>query len=314
MENKDSVEPDDDNKRPVVNNYYRIISLFSLFSHGNHNGNNNGNGSFSRGDVRVHASQEGVKVRDVTPLRRRTVAIWGAQAIMTFFLVTGAPEATLVVLLPERENEFTVLRGYATYKLPNGMKATLAEGSIMRYIADGFEGCGEVFLNGEASFEVPTKAVTPLIIRSKQGATLTVATNAGWNRDVVEAVKIVVTVKGEVVVFDQSGKVVGHVGEEERAVYDPYTDELRREERALPMLEFDDVSLAEVAVKLSEEFDVRIAVEGKVRDCRVHATFYRKGLTVTEVLTTLRTMTNLGMKYSFAEDGSITLTGNCGLE
>ncbi|MBT1689242.1 DUF4974 domain-containing protein [Dawidia soli] len=321
MGNKDSNSPDDNNERPVVN-YYRIISLFSLFSHGNNNGNNSGNGSFvnhstqvknSGRDVEVKLSGKEAKVRGAVPRRRRSAAIWGVHVIITFLLVTGTPEATLVIMLPERENEFTVLRGYATCKLPNGTKVTLPKGSIIRYIAAGFEGCGEVFLSGEASFAIPSNVTTPLIIRSQNGTMLTVVMDKVSARNAFESMKIVVTERGEVIVFDESRTVRGRVETGEKAEYYLDIDEIKVIERGeVPTLQFDNVTLAEVALILGKEFDIEIVAEASVRECRVHAAFYKNGLKLTKVLTDLRMVTNQGMEYSFSADGrSITLKGQC---
>jgi ferric-dicitrate binding protein FerR (iron transport regulator) len=297
MKKEDSDVPDAPQERPVVNNH-RNFSLINVILNGNHNASHNGpflnhatQVENTDGDVFVQPPREQAQASDIHP-KRRKVLVRTLQFVITIFLAAGVPGVMFEFLLPETEHEFTVITGKIKFKLPDGTTVSLARGTTLRYIPDGFDDCREVFLEGEGFFDVKPNDDIPFVIHCGNGTILKLTggpVDINRDREAAGTMNVLVAGPGEVALYDPAGVSLGRFHEGYEVTYYPYTHgvKLRKPKKETvndDLLSLDGVTLAEVAQRLETEFDVKITVDPAIQNCRIQATFEKKGLTIIRVL------------------------------
>lgn len=299
MKQEDPDVPDAGKGRPVVNKHsHRNFSLINVNLHGDNNGSHNGsilnhatqveNGA---GAVLVQRPGEDSKASD-SPPRRRPVWARPLAVMITLFLTSGM-SGVIDVWLPETEHEFTVIPGNIKFKLPDGTKVVLGNGSFLRFIKDGFGDCREVFLDGNGVFDVNPNADVPFVIHCEDGATFKVTgglVDIDRSKETVGAINVLVSGSGDVALYDRTGAEIGHLREGDDVTYNPYTRNVKVRKHTPgavdkgDMLILNSLTMAEIANILEDEFAVKITVAAAVQQCSVTASFVRKGLTITQVL------------------------------
>jgi ferric-dicitrate binding protein FerR (iron transport regulator) len=185
-------------------------------------------------------------------------------------------------------------------------RLTLADGSVVHLNGDSrlsypvtFTGdTREVYLRGEAYFEVTKDAKRPFLIHSGRLQTQVVGTSFNvYAYPQTERLEVTV-LTGRVVVSDSVSKQAVTLRPAQRAVFIPITSVLRRESAANPQfslawqqgkLRFEQASLTEIIDKLALRYGVRITLgSAPLRQCRLTVEFGRESLTdALEVLTAL---------------------------
>lgn len=204
------------------------------------------------------------------------------------------------------------IRGKNFVHLPDGSTVLLNEGSELSY-AFGKHG-REVTLRGEAFFDVVHNPRVPFIVHSGKvntrvlGTAFTVRAYPGHRN-----VKVTVS-RAEVEVGD-ARRPYGSLKPNEQFVVDNGKDRVEKNrldaEHELSwkhrFLIFDDLTLGQAALILSDKYGVTIAIEHKgLESCRINAKFFNAEK-IDEVLSIMGLV--LQFRHDYTDSGHITIRG-----
>lgn len=200
--------------------------------------------------------------------------------------------------------------------LPDGSSVILNENSKLEF-GDKLiiNGKREVYLIGEAYFDIKHDAEHPFIVHTGELQTTVLGTAFNINA-APESGKLTVTVtRGKVKVGDNK-KTFNEIDPNEQMIVDIERNQnIKRTVDAKAFtawknedIYFEDVSIADVANQLQERFDVSIVFSSKaVKNCRFSATFL-KTQSLEQILNVIAEFNQI--KYHFKDNKTVLLDGS----
>lgn len=198
--------------------------------------------------------------------------------------------------------------------LSDGSNVWINAASVLKYPTSFNGKTREVYLTGEAYFDIRHDSAKPFIVHTGKVLTTVLGTafniNAGKNANTV----VVTVTRGKVSVAD--GKhILGFVTPNQQIAYDITTDKpIRRIVNAQEVIAwqesdllFDDITFAQAAKQLEGRFKVNISfANDKVKNCRFSGTAL-KGKSLDEILKVICAFNNASYHRS---EGYIIIDGN----
>lgn len=189
--------------------------------------------------------------------------------------------------------------------LPDGSKITLNSGSTLKYPKKFNSDQREVFLNGEAYFEVKHSNKKPFIVNSGKIKAQVLGTSFNVS-SYLKADKIEVTVlSGKVAVQDIKNKRSTFLLPEQRVTLDvvkgSFLKSPAKSDEALywmyGRLIFDDATLLDVTQHLERKYKLKITLDNpELSKCKINAVFKKQP--VAEILDIITTLTNTTYKQT----------------
>ncbi|NDV79288.1 FecR family protein [Dysgonomonas sp. 511] len=172
------------------------------------------------------------------------------------------------------------------YKLSDGSTVWLNRSSSLRY-PESFSGnTREIYLEGEAFFEIAPDAHKPFIIHANNTQTKVVGTSFGI-KAAKDAGEVVVTVSTGVINFSAEGKS-GHIElkKGEQGICDTKQRKLEKNNNPDPnslawktkILVFQQSPLSEVAKVIENTYRIPVSVDGSIANLQITSTFDRLSL------------------------------------
>lgn len=195
--------------------------------------------------------------------------------------------------------------------LADGSKVWVNAGGVLKY-PKNFDGkTREVYLSGEAYFDIEHKDAQPFIVHT--GNVLTTVLGTAFNINAGKTVVVTVT-RGKVSVM--AGKqLLGYVTPDEQMSYNTISNEHTqiKVDAAKVIawqqndIRFEDITFEDAARQLQQQFKVKISfANDKVKNCRFSGTAL-KGKSLDQVLKVLCAFNNAS--YQRKPDGSIVIEG-----
>jgi transmembrane sensor len=200
------------------------------------------------------------------------------------------------------------------FTLPDGSVVWINSFSELKYPRT-FDGkTREVYLTGEAYFDIHHDTTRPFIVHT--GTIKTTVLGTAFNVNALkDSKKIIVTVtRGKVSVADQD-HLLGYITPNQQLTYNTESRDQSRvnidAEKVIAWqgdLFFDNLSFSEVASVLQQRFDVKIGFENeRIKDCRFSGTA-SKGNNLEQILKIVCAFNNASYKQH--ADGSIIIYGS----
>jgi len=198
--------------------------------------------------------------------------------------------------------------------LADGSQVWVNAGAVLKYPKSFAGKTREVYLAGEAYFDVVHNAAQPFIVHTGSVVTTVLGTafdiKAGKNSNTI----VVTVTRGKVSVM--AGKrLLGFVTPNRQITYNTVNHEQTEStvdaDKVIAWqqndLHFDDVTFENAALQLEQHFNIRISFSNdKVKACRFSGTSF-KGKTLDQVLTVICAFNNASFKH--LADGSIMIDG-----
>lgn len=195
------------------------------------------------------------------------------------------------------------------YQLPDGSKVWLNQSSSLKYPESFTNDSREVYLEGEAFFDIAPNKEKPFIIHANNTQTRVVGTSFGI-RAVKDADEVVVTVSTGIVNLSAEGKT-GHIELKQGEQGLCKTEEKKLEKNNNPdpnllawktkVLIFKQSPLTEVARIIEDAYHIPVTVDSSVADLQITSTFDQLSL---EEITQIIEIT-LQIKAEKSENGII---------
>lgn len=205
----------------------------------------------------------------------------------------------------------TVAGQRTTIRLSDGTTILLNGQSTLRYPEEIRGNTREVFLRGEAFFEVTPNPGVPFKVHTD--AIVTEVLGTSFNVDADSAQVAVTVATGKVKVSDASGQEVLVPGDRVQVMRT--SGAMKRSQVNLDAalawtrntLVFENTSLDEVARKLGHWYGTRISLEnGQVAKCRITGTYRNESLIhILEAITF-----STGAQFNILPNGAVILSGN----
>lgn len=172
------------------------------------------------------------------------------------------------------------------YELPDGSKISLNRSSSLRY-PESFTGdTREVYLEGEAFFDIAPDATKPFIIHAGSTQTRVVGTSFGI-RAIKDTDEVVVTVSTGIINLSTEGKS-GHIEliKGEQGICLPKEKVLEKSANPDPnllawktkILIFKQTPLKEVAKVIENTYQTHVSVDSSIADLQLTSTFEKRSL------------------------------------
>jgi transmembrane sensor len=233
---------------------------------------------------------------------------------MFYLTRLGVSEPQQVKLISERLK--TIEKPARRFiNLPDGSSVILNENSFLE-ISDSFgiNGKREVYLHGEAYFDIAHDQQVPFIVHT--GKIKTTVLGTAFNiKSSPGNKKIIITVtRGKVKVGDNQ-KTYNVITPDEQVVFDEsISQHVKMLVKAEQFIEwtngdiyFDDVSIKDVAKQLQERFDVSIVFSNEqIKSCKFSARFLRSQ-SLKQILNIIGEFNQI--KYQFKDDKTVILSG-----
>ncbi|NDV83205.1 FecR family protein [Bacteroides sp. 51] len=172
------------------------------------------------------------------------------------------------------------------YELPDGSRVSLNHSSSLRYPEAFNSDTREVYLEGEAFFDIAPDAEKPFIIHANHTQTKVVGTSFGV-RAIKETDEVVVTVSTGIVNLSAEGKS-GHIEltKGEQGICLPKEKVLEKNANPDPnllawktkILVFKQTPLAEVAKVIESTYQTHVSVDGSIASLQLTSTFEKRSL------------------------------------
>lgn len=231
-----------------------------------------------------HRIEEKKKVRSKRILMTiGSVAVAAVAAIMIFINVIGdksketslsSAESSLLTLATDEKEAIE-------FDLPDGSKVWLNQSSTLRYPQEFTKETREVYLEGEAFFDISPNADNPFIIHANNTQTRVVGTSFGV-RAIKNESEVVVTVSTGIINFSTEGKS-RHIELKpgEQGVCNPKQQILEKNIKPDPnllawktkVLVFKQSQLTEVAKVIQDVYHTPITVDKSVAGLKITSTF-----------------------------------------
>lgn len=200
--------------------------------------------------------------------------------------------------------------------LPDGSSVILNENSTLR-LDDLFSSNGkrEVYLEGEAYFDITHDSLHPFIVHTGKIKTTVLGTAFNVNANSLSGTITVTVTRGKVKVGDDQ-HTFNIIDPDEQVVYgedhDPYVKKPVKAEKVVAWINediyFDDVSLKDVANQLQDRFNVSIQFSNEaIKSCRFSATFL-KSQSLEQILNVIGEFNHV--KYQIKENKTVILDGS----
>lgn len=215
----------------------------------------------------------------------RTYRIAAAIGLLLVFGLAGYRygDALRDWLYPEQFHEYKVAYGKkGKITLADGTQVALNSGSTLSYSSRFNQKNREVFLDGEAYFEVTRNASKPFLVKTSHINVQVLGTSFNVRAFATDLADEVAVLTGKVAVQAQNntnGKEQIILQPNEGLRYDPDGDKFEQvgtdAEMAVSwqhgLLHFKNTPLAAVARALERRYDVQITVDAALANCPVHA-------------------------------------------
>ncbi len=199
--------------------------------------------------------------------------------------------------------------------LPDGSSVALNENSGIefgeKFIVNGKR---EVYLKGEAYFDIVHDSLHPFIVHTGKLQTTVLGTAFNINASSMTGTVIVTVTRGKVKVGDKT-RTFNVIDPDEQMVFSRNLGRhFKKPVDVGPIVAwknediyFDDVTISNVASQLQERFNVSIIFSNKViRDCRFSATFL-KTQSLEQILNVIAEFNHI--KYQYKDENTILLDG-----
>lgn len=169
--------------------------------------------------------------------------------------------------------------------LPDGSSVILNENSKIE-LSKNFNSDGkrEVYLYGEAYFDIVHDASHPFIVHTGKIKTTVLGTAFNIKANPGSKLVTVTVTRGKVKVGDNEDNTYNVIVPDEQVVFDQVlSNHVKKPIKAVSVIEwtnedlyFDDVSMKDVANQLQDRFDVKIIFSNEqIKDCKFSATFLK---------------------------------------
>lgn len=244
---------------------------------------------------------------------RAMIAI--AACIVIFFVLYAVLPSVRGWFLPSK---LMVIQALPSQKrqltLSDGTQVWLNAGAIFQY-AQTFSGkTREVYLTGEAYFDVKHNSAKPFIVHTGQVITTVLGTAFNIKAGKGTAQVVVTVTRGKVSVADGS-HLLGYLTPNEQISYNTEQQKLLKTTVNAPSiiawsyndLQFDDLTFSEAAQKLEQRFGVKIHFANEsLKNCRFSGTAPR-GKNLDKVLQIICAFNHANFQHE--GDGSILISG-----
>jgi transmembrane sensor len=220
----------------------------------------------------------------------RVAASIGVIAIASFVIYlysssrAGQPQAISEYVNTNNHNSFM--------RLPDGSTVVLNEESTLKF-PDSFDGAStrEVYLEGEAFFDIQHDPSKPFIVRSGNVSTTVLGTAFNIKAFASDKEVVVTVTRGKVQVSADK-KVLGILSSDQQITVNKKSAKVAQEtgntQEVLAWMEhdifFEDATMEEAIQELEHRFDVKIhLLNDQIKDCRFTATFV-KGEDIDQIL------------------------------
>lgn len=191
-------------------------------------------------------------------------------------------------------------------QLPDGSTVIVSPGSKLNY-PSSFDGLSkrEVYLNGQAYFDIKHNRQKPFIIYTDKLKTTVLGTafeiNA-WAED--SNIRVTVS-RGKVKVENQFNKTIGIITPNEQIIYDKISENVVQKivntPEYLEWKEYDlllsDVTVAEASKLLEERFKVKIIITDDQIKSKRFTTTYQKGVAIEKILNSIAVFNDAEYTY-----------------
>ena len=260
-------------------------------------------------DIKTTVGDE--KVITMRPSR----ALWRAIAAIAAMLVLGVG----IYMEWPRQAALTALNVRANQKsqvvLADGSRIWVNSQSTLRYPAS-FDGkTREVYLSGEAFFDIKHDATKPFIIHTGKILTTVLGTAFNIKEDKTQHTVVVTVTRGKVSVANGS-RLLGVITPNQQISFNTASQKEQTQtsvdaDKAVAWqqnsISFDDITFADAATKLQQRFKVKISfANNKVKNCRFTGSAL-KDEKLDQILKVMCTFNNA--TYQTKADGSIVIDG-----
>lgn len=228
--------------------------------------------------------------------------LWQSQKLGTWYHQLGL-ENTQVAANQQRE-----------VILDDGSKVIINSGSELEY-PKSFDGkTREVYLKGEAYFDIRHNTAKPFMVHTGKVTTTVMGTAFNIKTTQASGVVIVTVDRGKVGMTD-GGHLIGYITPGRQIIYDENKQEHIEKSADVtqvlnwrnPEIHFDDTTLGNAAEQLEQRFNTPVNFSNqKLRNCRFSGTI-PKGKNLHDVLRIVCAFSNATFQDN--KDGSITING-----
>jgi ferric-dicitrate binding protein FerR (iron transport regulator) len=194
-----------------------------------------------------------------------------------------------------QKKDWKEIPGHAKFILGDGSKGIVwAAGLISFDNAEFNKRLREITATGDVFIDFHEDAKKPFIVHCEGGLTLRGHGGAFEKKaDASDGHVRVLVGEGNLEVVSASGKTVGYLHAGEEAILyagmpdmkiKKYDDVVIGENGIDAFLRFEDITMAEAAIRLQSHFGVEVRVSPAIQECTIYAAFYIKDLTITRVL------------------------------
>jgi len=237
-------------------------------------------------NYRINTNKKKFPRRLIIMLSGAAVAAIAAIFILTNVVKTQDQNILNGALTASLVNLNTGISETKEYQLPDGSKVWLNQSSKLIYPESFTNNIREVFLEGEAFFDITSDPNKPFIIHANNTMTRVVGTSFGV-RAIKDADEVVVTVSTGIVNFSTGGKSQQvELKQGEQGVCKPEEQELKRNINPDPnslawktkILVFKQSSLSEVAKVIENAYQTPITIDNSIAGLQLTSTFEQLSL------------------------------------
>lgn len=251
---------------------------------------------------------------------KRSIQFWISRiAVAAVILVVLSTGLYFFNRFPESEasviSQSKVIKENRLIRLPDGSTVIVSAGSKLNY-PSSFDGVNrrEVYLEGQAYFDVKHNPAKPFIIHTWKFKTTVLGTAfniKAWSDDG----KITVTVsRGKVKVGDHNNNVLGIITPNQQLTYDKKSRNIIQKTVFVPGyldwkeedLLLDDVTVAEAAELLEDRFKVKILITNEQVKSKRFTTIVVRGEGIEQILNSISEFNGAVYKYD-PEKGEIVI-------
>jgi hypothetical protein len=255
---------------------------------------------------------------DVPGIRksRRRMKKWLQKTILTVLLVLRIASIPTDILTQSGYNKIILIPGHTVFTLPDGSSGVVFAGGTIGYTPDFNTLLREITLTGSALVHVApgdkmlTAYIPGGIVRMPAGTFEVKAIPGDESK-----VRVIVGT-GNAEIFDLSGKSLGYLHAAEEAILNlalgevtrvRYDDVFISDTNIRPILRFDDMTLADVAVRLESHYGVRVKVNRTLRKYIINA-YFAADLPLTEALEAIsESNRDRYVMYTVSSNGVVTI-------
>lgn len=198
--------------------------------------------------------------------------------------------------------------------LPDGSSVILNENSRLEFGRFNANGKREVYLEGEAYFDIKRDASRPFIVYTGKLQTTVLGTAFNINSNSQNGTITVTVTRGKVKVGDKT-HIFNVIDPDEQVVFDKrLSQHIKKSVKAETFIAwknediyFDDVYIKDVANQLEERFNVSIIFSSEIiKNCRFSATFL-KSQSLEQILNVIGEFNHI--KYQYQDKSTVVLDG-----